>query len=552
MLQSSTPVTASEIRHLPPSLRHIAKTLNRARHLRPADMRKVVLEAQVTAEDLAPLSDLDHSPADSYGRKLVYKGGHFEIMVMSWQPGDFSTIHDHGYTQWGAVQVFGPAEHATFRLEDDRIYTLARWQMKPGEVIGVSHSLLHQMGNPSPDTPFLTLHVYGEPEDVDNVTGDARVIDLENETIQRVDGGVFFALPPEAIKRVEPGPRGDFPTRLRHLIELVRRLRRMEAAGLPNRSDKQLDRILSDMQAPAQRERLLRCLEAHADEYDHQAHSVYWRALNWELREMAGLQNELLEERNTEDAFHQYAELYDKLIGKPCLNGFMGNYLRFFAEEYPVKLEESRLLSLGCGTGLVEEWMIRELGIPHEQLFGLDISEAMVMEASRRIRAETGDVLTLDPAVQLWDIAYSGLNVFHYINHQQLEEAVRKTAAILKPGGWFVGDFITPDHIRWYPNVMYSEDRRVISLRTPRLVEVEGSLFQESAIVNVSFLEGPMRVTYAGRHRRFLPPLHRVRTYFERHFGGQVDLYDAHSLQPIPNWADTCPSTRYVVIARKG
>jgi len=39
--------------------------------------------------------------------------------------------------------------------------------------------------------------------------------------------------------------------------------------------------------------------------------------------------------------------------------------------------------------------------------------------------------------------------------------------------------------------------------------------------------------------------------YFERHFGGGVDLYDAHSLQPIPEWADTCPSTRYVVIARK-
>jgi hypothetical protein len=71
-------------------------------------------------------------------------------MVMSWRPGDFSTIHDHGYTQWGAVQVFGPAEHATFRIDDDKIATLARWRMKNRDVIGVHHDLLHQMATPPP------------------------------------------------------------------------------------------------------------------------------------------------------------------------------------------------------------------------------------------------------------------------------------------------------------------------------------------------------------------------------------------------------------------
>ncbi len=551
MIHQQTPAgKAASLEQLPTSLKYIAEKLEASRHLKPAEMRRIVLDAQVDPRDLEPWADFDHPVADSYGRKLVYKGGHFEIMVMSWRPGDFSTIHDHGYTQWGAVQVFGPAEHATFRVDDDRISTLARWRMQAGDAIGVHHDLLHQMGNPTGDTFFLTLHVYGEPENIDNVTGDARVMDLENGAIQRVDGGVFFALPPADVKRVEEGPRGDFPTRLRHMVELIRRLRRMERAGV-NRSGKQLPEVIADFQSKDNRRKLLACLQANTDEEGHQTNSVYWRNLNWELKEAARLQNELMDEQRAADRFHKYAELYDALIGQPCLDDFMARYLHFVDEKYDIDFSGSSLISLGCGTGLVEQYLMDELDVPYEHLFGLDISEAMVHEAAKRIQADTGDVLTLDPSVRLWDIAYSGLNVYQYIEHKKLEEAIRKTAAIIRPGGYFIGDFITPDHIRWYPNVVYSADRRVISLRTPELIEAGGSVFQESEIINISFLDDYMRVTYAGKHRRFLPPINRVRTYFERHFRGQVDLYDAVTLEAIPEWADTCKSTRYLVVARK-
>ena len=74
-------------------------------------------------------------------------------------------------------------------------------------------------------------------------------------------------------------------------------------------------------------------------------------------------------------------------------------------------------------------------------------------------------------------------------------------------------------------------------------------MFQESEIINIDFRDGRMGVSYAGKHKRFLPPLHRIRMAFEQHFA-DVTLYDAFSLQPIPEWADSCPSTRYVVVAR--
>lgn len=535
---------------LPASLQHIVEKLTGERTLTPAFVRKTILEAKVEPKDLEPWADFDHPVTDSYGRKLVYKGDNFEIMVMSWRPGDFSTIHDHGYTQWGAVQIFGPAEHATFRVLEDQISTLARWIVTPGDVVGVSHSLVHQMGNPTSDTFFLSMHVYGEEEDVDNVTGDARVFDLENETIQRVDGGVFFALPPEGVKRVEPGPRPDFPTRLRHMVELIRRLRKMENRGM-NKSGKDLQAVIADAFSVKQLPRLLTCFKNNTDADGHENNSVYWRALNRELQETAQLQNELLREQQARDSFHKYAELYDAVIGKPCLDDFMRKYLMFFQEKYNLDFADKKVISVGCGTGLVEEFMIDEFGISYENMYGIDISEAMVTEAKRRIQADVGDVLKLDPSVRMWDVAFSGLNVYQYLPHTRLEEAIQKTAGIIKSGGYFIGDFITPDHIRWYPNVLYSDDKKVISLRTPRLIEENGSMFQESEITNISFMDEQMRVTYAGKHKRFLPPIHRVRTYFERAFGGQVELYDALSLERIPESADSCKSTRYIVIAQK-
>ncbi len=550
MIENKTNATSEKTTKLPASLQYIANALEDEKELRPSKVSRIIQEAAVQPNDLEPWADFDHSPTDSYGRKMAFKGGHFEIMVMSWRPGDFSAIHDHGHTQWGAVQIFGPAEHATFRVEDGFISTLARWTVNPGDIVGVGHSLVHQMGNPTSDTFFLSLHVYGDVQDIENVTGDARVFDLENNTIQRVDGGVFFALPPEAVKRTEPGPMADFPTRLRHMIELTRRLQKIEnKEGSTN--IKELEAVIKDTFSIGHRSKLLRCLEMNTDENGHQNNSIYWRALNREMQEAAKLQNALKGQQRAADHFHKYAELYDELICQPCLDDFMQNYLLVFAKKYKVGFPDKTVISLGCGTALVEKFMIDELGIAYDNMYGIDISESMVQEAKRRIQADVGDVLSLDPSIRMWDLAFCGLNVFHYLDHARLEEAIQKTAAIIKPSGYFIGDFITPDHIRWYPNVVYSANKNVASLRTPQLIEEDGCMFQESEITNIGFLDGEMEVSYAGKHKRFLPPVNRIRTYFEKAFGGKIDLYDAKSLEAIPEWADSCKSTRYVVVAQK-
>lgn len=536
---------------LPASLQYIADQLRDHQPGNSAEVRKIVLAAEVSAKDLAPWADFDHPIADSYGRKMVFKDERFEIMVMSWRPGDFSAIHDHGHAQWGAVQIFGPAEHATFRLIDDQLHTLARWRVQPGDVIGVNHQLIHQMGNPTADTFFLSLHVYGEEKPRESITGEARLFELHESEIQRVDGGVFLALPEREILKREPGIRGDFPTRLRHMIELIRRVKRMEEAGLKVNGPAS-EELIRDAFHPRHREQLRRELAEALDEKGHVADNIYWRSLNHELRVAAQWQKEWRREDHGRDAFHRYATRYDDLIGKPCLDGFMRKYLYFAEEKHGIDFSQAKIISLGCGTGLVEEFMQKELGVPYPHLYGIDLSPAMVREARHRLQADVGDILHLDPSVRRWDLAYSGLNVFHYLPSELLREAIQKTAAIVRPGGYFIGDFITPDHIRWYPNVMHSDDQRIISLRSPELIEDNGLVYQESDIINLDYSQGELYLDHAGRHRRFLPPLHRVRQYFREAFGEDVYCYDAVSLAPIPDWADSCPSTRYLLVAKKG
>lgn len=537
---------------LPLSLQHIANQLHQSGALTPGQMRALVLEANVHPRDLQPWARFDHPTEDSYGRTMVYKGSNFEIMVMSWLPGDFSGLHDHGHTQWGAVQVFGNAEHATFRLEENRITTLARWEMKPFDVIGVHHDLIHQMGNPIDGEPFLSLHVYGEPSGTPSITGDARVFELYKEQIQHVDGGVFFGLPPELIQSQQPGPRPDFPTRTRFLIELLRRLNatapeKVQHAGY--QPEKVWESLVSDKNHPI----LLDAIQECTTESGHISNSIAWKILQRELRELARFQSENQPIRATNDQFHRYAQRYDALIGQPALNQFVKAYLQFVTNEYGINWPASRLLSFGCGTGLTEQYLSKQFGIPAPQILGLDISPAMVQEAAHRIPVEQADILLLNQPIhqQHWDIVYSGLNVFHYVPYTAFSTAIANAAAQLKQGGLFIGDFITPDHIRWYPNVMYSEDQRTISLRSPELIEEAGASFQRSEIINIHFEGQQMEVAYAGKHSRFLPPVNRVRTYFKQYFHGGVFLYDAVTLAPVPESADSCTSTRYLIVAIK-
>jgi SAM-dependent methyltransferase/predicted metal-dependent enzyme (double-stranded beta helix superfamily) len=537
---------------LPESIQGLISEIESEKEMSPRRAREILQNANVAENDIKKWAHFDHPVSDSYGRKLVYDGGHFEIMAMSWVPGDYSAIHDHGFTQWGAVQIFGPAEHAAFLAQDGEIHTLNRSVVQPGIVLGVGHQLVHQMGNSS-DERFMSLHMYGSYDRKSDITADARVFDLNENRIQFTNGGVFFGLPEEAIQRREKGPDPDFLTWLRNTVEQLYRLGKIESESERSNLATRKKSLANSLFSRDNWDWLEGDLTDRLDPITrHMDDLGYWKLIRQELIATAFLEKRLLHFEEEEDPFYTYAELYDDVIGRPCLEEFIAKYLDFFFETRSIDPKKIRLISLGCGTGVVETYMIQELGVRHENLLGIDLSEAMVRVAQRNIQAKAADILSLKVPDTPWDIAFSGLNVFQYLPAEHLEPAIHKTVELVRDGGYFVGDFITPDHVRYYPHVVKSKSGKVLSLRKPVLVEQDQRTFQQSEIININRNTDKMIVTYEGKHMRYLPALWRLRQAFEKAFKGKVEVFDAVSLTPVENHADTCPSTRYLVIAQKG
>ncbi len=289
-------------------------------------------------------------------------------------------------------------------------------------------------------------------------------------------------------------------------------------------------------------------LQHLTDSNDHVLDTLTWFKLRESLIGIAAFQRHLNDLQSDDDAFNTYAQLYDEVIGKPCHTSFMREYIAFVLKSSGLDLARSTLLSIGCGTGIVEQQILKDHPIGYDNLMGIDLSESMIRVSSERIRSRVQNLMDLPESRQSWDMTYTGLNVFQYLDDAQYETAIRVTARITNPSGLYFGDFITPDHIRWYPHVIQSDN--VISLRQPTIVEKNHNTYQQSEIINISRLQGGFKVTYEGKHLRYLPSLQKVRSTFSRYFTGQVDIYDALSLERVPESGETTPSTRYLLVAR--
>jgi len=197
--------------NLTPGLTRLKDLIESEEKMNMARVAEFVKEAAIDIPDLIPYADFDHPIEDGYGRKLVYQGKHFEIMVMSWQPGDYSAVHDHGYTTWGAVQVFGHVMHQTFAIKNN-VFKLTRKEILPyGTVVKVNNPLIHQMGNVT-TSPYMTLHIYGDAVYEGDVTTDTRIFELESGLIKHTTGGAFFNLPDENVYDIEKMPEIDEQT----------------------------------------------------------------------------------------------------------------------------------------------------------------------------------------------------------------------------------------------------------------------------------------------------------------------------------------------------
>jgi hypothetical protein len=144
----------------------------------------------IRVEDIESYSFFNHPLYESYGRREVFRSERLKIFVMSWNPGDFTAIHDHEPDEWGAVLFFGNMAHRLYALENGHLVLKQAATIPPGIKVGVTGSLIHAMGNQS-DKPALTLHIYGSNSKLGNDLK-TLVYELERNRIILTDGSAFL------------------------------------------------------------------------------------------------------------------------------------------------------------------------------------------------------------------------------------------------------------------------------------------------------------------------------------------------------------------------
>jgi uncharacterized NAD(P)/FAD-binding protein YdhS/predicted metal-dependent enzyme (double-stranded beta helix superfamily) len=119
--------------------------------------------------DLKDMAIEEHICFDtqSYQRQILYRDSSFEIVLVCWQPGQFSTIHDHNGSL-NVTRVYrGILTSRTFNRNDSvtgKVFPLL-WEEKylqKDELVEVDRDRIHQLANTS-EQNLVTLNLYAKP-----------------------------------------------------------------------------------------------------------------------------------------------------------------------------------------------------------------------------------------------------------------------------------------------------------------------------------------------------------------------------------------------------
>jgi cysteine dioxygenase len=132
-----------------------------AKDLRLPDLRKLVTSLTVDHAEVAPYIQFTEN---HYARNLVFKNPHFEVLVLCWRPGQRSPIHDHGSSICTVYTVDGVMSADNYRKSaGGHIRADYSEDFKPGSVLSIQTSEIHQVSNLQDSADLVSLHFYLSP-----------------------------------------------------------------------------------------------------------------------------------------------------------------------------------------------------------------------------------------------------------------------------------------------------------------------------------------------------------------------------------------------------
>ena len=133
-------------------------------------------ERPFTADEMRQLAasvDIDHCDLSqhcgfkegSYSRNRVHLNEHFELVVICWESGQASSIHDHGRSNCLYLVLGGEMTEEQFELGPDGMPRATGVSaFKAGEVTLVAGEYVHRINNRTAER-LVTMHIYSPPLD---------------------------------------------------------------------------------------------------------------------------------------------------------------------------------------------------------------------------------------------------------------------------------------------------------------------------------------------------------------------------------------------------
>ena len=102
---------------------------------------------------------------DRYQRNLLRRTDHYEALLLCFEPGQRTPIHDHAGVSCGVRILQGEAIETGFSMtEDGWIYATGSGRLPTGGVVGSMDNDIHQLSNlQSSGKRLISLHLYSPP-----------------------------------------------------------------------------------------------------------------------------------------------------------------------------------------------------------------------------------------------------------------------------------------------------------------------------------------------------------------------------------------------------
>ena len=128
----------------------------------PARMQDILDRLVVTTEEARPHALFSER---RYARNLIYKDREFEIMIMCWNAGQRSSIHDHAGSLGGLKILEGELTESLFeRAANGMIKSLNSVDYAIDETRVEETSLIHQISNlQAGNGTAVSVHIYIPP-----------------------------------------------------------------------------------------------------------------------------------------------------------------------------------------------------------------------------------------------------------------------------------------------------------------------------------------------------------------------------------------------------